>query len=195
MRRAGNGQRRKARGRERQMANSELRLVSPSIEYAESYREFHARMREENRPYIPGDLDGEIEDLESWLKALRGHPDGAELAKGETLPEYFWLVNETGRVLGSCHIWHCITDWHLREAGHVGYSIDPPLRGRGLATRMLELLLEKARRLGMDRLLLTCDRDNLASARVIEKCGGVLENEVTLDDGRVKKRYWVGLSV
>ena len=60
---------------------------------------------------------------------------------------------------------------------------------------MLELLLEKARALGMDRLLVTCDRDNPASARVIEKCGGVLENEVTLDDGRVKKRYWIGLSV
>ena len=47
------------------------------------------------------------------------------------------------------------------------------------------------------RVLLTCDRDNVASRRTIVKNGGLLENEVPDDAGLghsgVIQRYWISL--
>ena len=81
------------------------------------------------------------------------------------------------------------------EGGHIGYSVRPSERGKGYATRMLEMALAEARRLGLKRVLITCDRKNVASARVIRKNGGRLENEVVsrLRDREFTQRYWLEL--
>lgn len=57
---------------------------------------------------------------------------------------------------------------------------------------MLALALDRCRGLGLNRVLVTCDRLNVASARTILANGGVLENEVP-QDGRVTQRYWIDL--
>ena len=83
----------------------------------------------------------------------------------------------------------------LRDfGGHVGYGVRPSERGKGYATRMLVMALDKARQLGLKRVLITCDKDNLASARVIQKNGGVLGSEsYSPQGGRVTQRYWIDL--
>ena len=59
---------------------------------------------------------------------------------------------------------------------------------------MLELCLEKARALGLTRVMLTCDGGNTASARAIERDGGVPAYEgPSQKDGTVIRRYWIGL--
>jgi predicted acetyltransferase len=79
---------------------------------------------------------------------------------------------------------------HLREiGGHIGYDIRPSARQRGHATAMLAAALPVARSLGITRALLTSDEDNLASRKVIEANGGVLE-----DKSSGKVRYWVPAS-
>ena len=70
--------------------------------------------------------------------------------------------------------------------------MSPPYRGRGWAPLMLALGLEKAKALGIDRALVTCNDDNLPSAGTIEACGGVLEN-VVLEEGKPLRRYWIDL--
>ena len=88
--------------------------------------------------------------------------------------------------LGRISIRHWLTA-RLRDiGGHIGYDIRPAARGRGHATAMLAAALPVARSLGIDRALLTCDEDNVASRRVIEANGGVLE-----DKSGVKVRYWI----
>jgi len=68
----------------------------------------------------------------------------------------------------------------------------PQFRRRGYATEILRQALVMARSLGIDRVLVTCDDDNVDSAKVIENCGGVLENVTAGRDGSVpKRRYWV----
>jgi Acetyltransferase (GNAT) domain len=64
----------------------------------------------------------------------------------------------------------------LRAGGHIGYGIRPSARGRGLATWALRSVLVRAPALGLGKVLVTCGDSNLASARVIEKAGGVLED-------------------
>lgn len=99
-----------------------------------------------------------------------------------------WIV-EGQEFLGSLSLRHVLTP-ELREVGgHIGYSVRPSARGRGVATTGLRLMLPVASSLGIDPALVTCDDDNLASATVIERNGGVLED---VRDG--KRRYWVTTS-
>jgi predicted acetyltransferase len=102
-----------------------------------------------------------------------------------------FLVDE-GRILGVSNLRHWLTPHLFEHGGHVGYSVRPSERNRGHATRLLRNAARKARRLGVERLLVTCDADNIASARVIERCGGDLENEVPTDDAPIR-RYWIHL--
>ena len=119
-------------------------------------------------------------------------------ARGERLPPHhvpstFLFGFDESRIVGRVSIRHELNDFLVREGGHIGYVVVPEFRRRGYATAMLRRSLEIARRdLGIDRVLLTCDDDNVASIRTIEKNGGVLENVVTGPDlAKSKRRYWV----
>ena len=101
---------------------------------------------------------------------------------------FLWAV-EDGEYLGSLAIRHRLNDHLLHEGGHVGYSVRPSARRRGVATAALAAALPLLRDLGIDPALLTCDDDNAGSARVIEANGGVLED---VRDG--VRRYWVATS-
>jgi predicted acetyltransferase len=81
---------------------------------------------------------------------------------------------------------HRLTPFLLDVGGHIGYSVRPSARRRGVATEALRLVLPEAAALGIDPALVTCDIDNIGSAKVIEANGGVLE-----DVRGAKKRYWV----
>ena len=86
-----------------------------------------------------------------------------------------------------------VVHWHLEvEGGHIGYAVRPSARGRGVATHLLALTLLEARRRGLSRVLLTCDDDNRASARVIEKNGGrEIEPTISPRSGKVVRRFWI----
>jgi predicted acetyltransferase len=122
----------------------------------------------------------------------------ARWAKGE--PPEGWVPSTTsflvdeGRILGVSNLRYWLTLHLLEHGGHVGYSVRPSERSRGHATRLLRDAARKARRLGIERLLVTCDASNAGSARVIEKCGGILESEAPIDEAAIR-RYWIELRV
>ena len=79
------------------------------------------------------------------------------------------------------------------EVGHIGYGIRPSARRRGLASWALgEMLVEARAALQVDRVLVPCMEDNIASARTIERCGGVLEGVRDTPHGMVR-RYWISI--
>ena len=84
------------------------------------------------------------------------------------------------------------SDDYVRWSGHIGYGIRPSARRRGLASWALGRMLDEARAVGLDRALLVCAVDNLASAKTIERCGGVLESVTVSKFGPVR-RYWIDL--
>jgi predicted acetyltransferase len=113
--------------------------------------------------------------------ALEESPRPAGFVPGTTL----WWVNDQ-EYLGRITIRHRLTEALRDVGGHIGYDVRPSARRRGHATAMLAAALPVARGLGIDRALLTCDHDNMASRRVIEANGGVLEDK---HGGTL--RYWV----
>lgn len=117
--------------------------------------------------------------------------------RGEGLPERwvpstFLIAEVDGAVVGRVSIRHELNEFLAREGGHVGYGVLPGHRRRGYATEMLRQSVELARRLGIERVLVTCDDDNVGSATVIERCGGVLESRLVTGDGVLLRRYWIG---
>ncbi|WP_280302643.1 GNAT family N-acetyltransferase [Nocardia abscessus] len=76
------------------------------------------------------------------------------------------------------------------DLGHIGYGIRPSARRRGLATWALARMLSEARALGLDRVLSVCAIDNIASAKTIERNGGILEGMRDTEHGPVR-RYWL----
>ena len=88
------------------------------------------------------------------------------------------------------NIRHRLNESLLLDGGHIGDGVRPSERGKGIATEMIRLALDECRKLGINRVLMVCDKDNPASARTIIKNGGVLENEVEAG-GNVVQRYWI----
>ncbi|GAA1671601.1 GNAT family N-acetyltransferase [Kribbella yunnanensis] len=153
-----------------------LALVEPSVDLYDAWWEAH----EEWGPGLHEDGFGvaATDDVDSpdgfvaWVARLQASSGTCR-----------WIV-EDGRVLGGIALRHELNE----RTGHIGYGIRPSARGRGLATWALGEILNEARARGMARVLLVCVDDNEASARTIERNGGVLE-EVR---GPVR-RYWIEL--
>ncbi len=106
---------------------------------------------------------------------------------------FFLLDEERDRLLGAVDIRHNLNEKLLREGGHIGDGIRPTERRKGYATEMVRLALEECRKLGIERVLMVCRKDNVGSAKSILRNGGVLENEFMDSEGFVEQRYWITL--
>ena len=131
----------------------------------------------------PADMDKYIAELEH-----------TELADG-LVPDsvLFLLDTETDRLLGAVHIRHYLNDALREWSGHIGIGIRPGERRRGYAAEMLRLALDECRKLGIDRVQITCDKANIGSARAIVKNGGVLEREYVNPAGAERQQYGIAL--
>jgi len=110
---------------------------------------------------------------------------------GDWVPSTFLVATVDGTIVGRVSIRHELNDFLAEFGGHIGYAVLPEFRRRGYATEILRQALSVAGRLGLDRVLVTCDEDNIASARVIERCGGVLESLIDQPSGPQLRRYWI----
>jgi predicted acetyltransferase len=117
-----------------------------------------------------------------------------ELPEGSVHNDLYWIVDED-EVIGFLSFRHELNEW-LREAGgHIGYAVRETRRRQGYASAALALGLDRAREIGLDRVLLTCDDDNVASYRTIERAGGVLQDisDQSARGHAVLRRYWIEL--
>ena len=127
-------------------------------------------------------------NFEQFLESLKNESEGKNLSEGYVPQTVYWLV-DGDRFIGRVGIRHILNDKLLKEGGHIGYSIRPSERKKGYGTLALKLALPKAREIGIEKALLTCNFDNLASKKIIEKNGGILENQI-----ENKLRFWVPTS-
>ena len=102
----------------------------------------------------------------------------------------YFLVQENRRILGAVNIRHYLNDYLFNFGGHIGYGVRPSERKKGYASLMLSMALLIAKELGIKRALITCDKNNVGSAKTIISNGGILENEVVGID-EITQRYWI----
>lgn len=109
--------------------------------------------------------------------------------------DLYWLVDD-GEVVGFLSFRHELNDWLREVGGHIGYSVRASRRRQGCASAGLALALDRAREIGLDRVLVTCDDDNIGSYRTIEGAGGMLQ-DVSDQSARgyaMLRRYWIDLA-
>lgn len=106
---------------------------------------------------------------------------------------YFALDIERNIFVGAVNIRHYLNKKLLLDGGHIGDGVRPSERGKGYATEIIRLALKECKKLGIGRVLMVCDKNNIASAKSIINNGGILENEIFDKDGKEKQRYWITL--
>ncbi|MFI1207368.1 GNAT family N-acetyltransferase [Streptomyces sp. NPDC020802] len=132
------------------------------------------------------------EVFSAWVDTLIQQSDRSAVLGEERVHATHWWIVEDDSYVGAIDLRHYLNAVLLDLGGHIGYSIRPSFRRRGIATWALGAVLPEARTLGLDRVLVTCDDDNIGSARSIECNGGVLEDVRTTSAGR-KRRYWIAV--
>ncbi|MGB5952953.1 MAG: GNAT family N-acetyltransferase [Ornithinimicrobium sp.] len=163
-----------------------LRLRRPLMTDEAVMRAAHAEFETESFPFLfrPDLPWGEV--LDEVDRDAR-----TEQPPGRVRSDYF--VAEVGDIIvGRVSIRHALTPGLLEIGGHVGYGVRPAYRGRGYATTMLRQPIKRLLDLGVGDILVTCDQGNEASRRVIERCGGVLEDVRYLAaEAPGTRRYWI----
>ena len=129
-------------------------------------------------------------DFDNYLENL----DFKSSAGGRVPTSTFFALDiERNIFVGAVNIRHYLNERLLLDGGHIGDGIRPSERRKGFATEMIALALEECAKLGIDRVLMVCDKDNIGSMKSIVHNGGVLENEIEVD-GKIEQRYWISLS-
>ena len=154
-------------------------LIAPTarleLPWWEAHAEWGPGAHEDGAGILPSDDVESPAGFARWLHRLAAEGDPATVLPAGRVPcTYRWIVDGE-QVLGAIALRHQLNDYLLRAGGHIGYGIRPSARRRGLATWALGEMLGQARDLGLDRVLLVCETDNLASAATIEHHGGVLD--------------------
>lgn len=170
----------------------DIKLLKPTLEMEEEYCDFVEEWNQTGQSIVPYSARPLGRDYRTWLE------DAAKIEKRETCPadlvpaHTYFLGNKDGKILGAINIRHYLNDYLFNFGGHIGYGIRPSERNKGYATKMLALGLPQAKDLGISKMLITCNKSNISSAKVILKNRGVLENEV-VEEGVIIQRYWVDL--
>ena len=132
------------------------------------------------------------EDFAEHVDRLRGQETWDE--PGKVRQNTYWLVRDGREIIGESRLRNGLTPSLEQCGGHIGYMIRPSERRKGYGTKILVLTLEKARGMGLDRVLITCSPKNPGSAKVATANGGVRDTDgIDPETGEPTWRFWIEL--
>jgi len=172
---------------------SHLTLRRPREDEEEEFLRAHRATSPEVPSFLHYYEDGM--PFRRYLDVLADQEHGVDMPTANHVPSTFLFAFVGNRIVGRASIRHALNEFLHRVGGHIGYVVVPEFRRRGYATEILRQSLQIARdKCGLNRILVTCDDDNIGSIRTIEKNGGVLENVVGAPDlDKPLRRYWIEL--
>lgn len=175
----------------------QIKLIKPTIEYADDIMRFRQEIIEAKDPDAFAGC-GNLEDCKTaqeWIDWITVRENPETCPEGRVPSNVFIAVRVAdNRIVGVIDLRHHLGNPVLREwGGHFGYIVRPSERGKGYAKEMVHQNLIKCKELGLHKVMITCDRNNIASEKTILANGGVFEKEV-LVDGEYTKRFWVTLT-
>lgn len=174
----------------------ELMLVRPCKLYAEQVMSYKEEMSQNGDSFDGCAGLEDVHSFDEWIDfegRLR-----KKYGAGYVPSEVFLAARKNDNlVVGMIDFRHPLSDFLKNYGGNIGYSIRPSERRKGYASEMLRQILSVCRDFGESRVLLTCDKENIASKRTIVKNGGVLENEIAdtvgLSKSGIIERYWISI--
>lgn len=169
-----------------------LTLIKPSMDWKEEILAYKTAFLSEHM--YGGSRLQELASLTDWFKHLEKAGSAASCGADRSPSSSFLCIRERDQVMvGICNIRHHLNqDFLINIAGHIGYSIHPAERKKGYATEQLRLALLEAKKLGIDRVLVTAADWNIGSQKTILANGGILENTYYDEvDDELMLRYWI----
>lgn len=167
-----------------------IKLTEPNEKYLKSYIEAY---NEYENNHVTTYAFDDARSYDIFVK-YDNYKNECNLQPNRVGADYLWLVDDNKDFfIGEISIRHNLTDSLLRYGGHIGYGIRYSEWNKGYGTSMLKLALEKAKEMGISKVLITCDDNNPASAKVMEKNDMVFQDKVeNIIDGQkiVTRRYW-----
>lgn len=168
-----------------------LKLVKLSEKYRKQLFDMMEEWTKSGEKIIPWSIrKNDYRDFENYLNNLDVKQAKDELVFDST---FFALDTERNIFVGAINIRHNLNDKLLLYGGHIGDGIRPNERRKGYATEMISLALKECKKLGMNKVLMVCYKDNIGSKKSIIKNGGILENEIIDKEGKINERYWIEL--
>jgi predicted acetyltransferase len=173
----------------------ELTLVTPNVAHWEAFLAMAEDYCQAGEDRYLHQRDLSESGFAAYVRRLKNAAKGIGLRPGWVPQTTFWTVKSDVKIIiGTIQFRHKLTRALKKEGGHIGYAVTPSFRNQGYGTRQLALMLEEAKARGYKRVLVTCDTDNVPSARVIQKNGGVFAGESISDySGKPVSRYWISL--
>ncbi len=166
-------------------------FTNPNTKYKDTYISGILELQKEGR-----NLEDDIVELqnnfEKYLENVEKESKGVELKGGRVPQTVYWMIAD-GVYIGRVSIRHYLNENLLKEGGHIGYDVIPSKRKNGYGTKLLEYGLLKSKEMKLEKVLVTCDEENVGSRKIIEKCGGVLENVIKNENAPAKCRFWISL--
>lgn len=171
---------------------SRLRLVFPSLEHEEIVIDYKKEFIENN-----DSMDGtaglrDSKTFKEWYYAVLDNKSEETVREGLVPATTYLALDNNNELIGMIDIRHKLNDYLLNFGGHIGYSVRKSKRRQGYATEILKLALKECKDLEIKKVLITCDKNNIASSKTITNNSGKLENEVFKDD-RITQRYWINI--
>ena len=146
-----------------------LFLVEPNKEYQESFREYVLVYRDINDKDYYKIYEKSLENFEEYINDLYNYSLGINLPEGMVKTSTFWMI-DNDVVIGVVRVRH----QEMELYGHIGYDISPYYRNKSYGTQILRLALQKAKEIGIKEPIITCEVNNIASKKTIEKNNGKL---------------------
>jgi predicted acetyltransferase len=166
----------------------DLRLRPFNVNDERAARLAHEELAREDFQFLLG--WDPSEPWEAYVETLAKRRRGLEVPVG-WVPANDLAAEVNGELVGRTSIRYELNDFLRDYGGHIGYAVITAHRRRGFGTEILRQSLVIARAQGVQGVLLTCDEENVASATIIERLGGVHQDTRTDPDGRPKRRYWI----
>lgn len=172
----------------------ELILIKPNMEYEKELNNYKNSFVIRNE-YVQGGAGIEtFSSIADWIEKLKIMENEDTCPKDKVTATEYMLVRKSDRkVLGLINFRHYLNDYLKNFGGHIGYSIIHDERGKKYGKNQLLLCLEKVREKGLNKVLITCDKDNFASKGTIESAGGIFEEEVKQENGIITLKYFINL--
>lgn len=164
-----------------------MKLIKPALKYKRSFQNALKEFAKEGRN------EGEPSDVEIYIKTRQQRAKGENLPKGYVPDSTYWLV-DNNQFIGRASVRHYLNNNLKKFGGHIGYAIRSSKREKGYGKQILKLTLLKAKKIGIDNALVTCDESNIASQKIIEKNGGKLKDKVKRENGILTRRYWIKIN-
>lgn len=169
-----------------------LKLIRLNNELKEEYLDMIEEYKLTNERIIPSTISNDSKDFSKLLNKLDNFSNNIDLPKELVPSTLYFLVNDNNRILGAIDIRHKLNDALKFRGGHIGYGIRPSERKKGYATAMLKMGIEKAKEIGINKALITCDKNNIGSSKTIINNGGILDSE-DIFEGNIFQRYWINI--